>query len=214
MEARKMEEEAPVGRKSSGQATAADAVRWNAVEDLVEDWRRRAWAAQFGHYEVAGTSRRRNVALGVPVVIFSAVVGTSLFATLSQANLPLPLRITVGAVSLLAAVMAAIQNFFAFAQLADRHVLAADWYASIRRRIEMIQALPPEARGDPIKFLNGVRKEMNTVGSQFPELTPRVWMAFAERFGVRDVVKDRRRTKSSAGLSPAGPEGDLVEVRE
>jgi hypothetical protein len=181
------QEPAATQRKSRSTRQPPPNVRWDAsIEELLDDWHRRAWAAQLGHYKVAAKARRQNVWLGVPVVIFSAVVGTSLFATLSQAKLPIALRITVGTISVLAAVLAAIQNFFGAAQLAEKHVLAADWYSSIRRRIEMIQALPPQARDDPTKVVDAIRKEMNTVGSQFPELSPAVWSEVCRRFGIQD----------------------------
>jgi hypothetical protein len=185
------EADAPQGLADhNGPTMARETVRgapWTSeLEDVLEQWHRRAWAAQVAHYKVASVLRRRNLALGVPVVILTTAVGTSLFATLNHANLALGLRITVGAVSIAAAILAAVQNFFGFAQLADKHVLAADWYSAIRRRIEQLQAVNPEWRGDPVKTIDGLRKEMNTVGSQFPEIGQDLWTKVAGSFGVRD----------------------------
>ena len=147
-------------------------------------------------------------------MIFSAVVGTSLFATLSQAKLAIGLRVTVGSISVVAAIVAAIQNFFGSAQLAEKHVLAADWYSSIRRRIEMIQALPPAARDDPVKVLDGLRKEMNTVGSQFPELSPAIWSEVCRRFGIQDrAPKNGEEHGSSSRPSETAVETGQVQVR-
>ena len=36
--------------------------------------------------------------------------------------------------------------------------------------------MPRKARGDPRKFMDGVRKEMNAVGSQFPEIGEKVFI--------------------------------------
>ncbi|HEX2025454.1 MAG TPA: SLATT domain-containing protein [Actinomycetota bacterium] len=174
-------------RREADQATSEDqaAVTWTPRLDAVlEEWRRRAWAAQTAHYERATRLRRRHVWLGVPVVILSTVVGTSLFATLSEERLGLTLRIVVGSVSVGAAVLSAIQTFFAFGQRADRHVLAADWYAAIRRRMEQVQALPRDARGDARTTMDSFRKEMNTVGSQFPQIGQRDWARIAAAFAI------------------------------
>jgi hypothetical protein len=62
----------------------------------------------------------------------------------------------------------------------------ADWYAAIRRRIEQMLALPREARDDPRKTLDALRKELNTVGSQFPEIGERDWLRAATEFEVRE----------------------------
>jgi hypothetical protein len=48
---------------------------WNAdIEDLVDEWRLRALAAQMAHYRVASRLRTSNVLLGLPVVVFTTAV--------------------------------------------------------------------------------------------------------------------------------------------
>jgi hypothetical protein len=168
---------------------------WNAgIEALLEEWRLRAWAAQMAHYRVASRLRTYNVWLGLPVVVFSTAVGTSLFATLDT-DQSTEVRIVVGTISVVAAILAGVQTFFNFSQRADKHVLAADWYASIRRKIEQEVRIPRKHRGDAKKFLDGVRKEMNTVGSQFPEIGDRLWNQVSGEFGLRYPGDER----------PAGP---------
>jgi hypothetical protein len=163
------------------------AAGWTSkVDEILEDWRLRAWASQTAHYRVAQTLRGRNYALGLPVVILTTVVGTSIFASLTENDLHIAARIFVGAISVLAAILAGIQTFFGFQQRADQHVLAADWYAAIRRKVEQIQALPYELRGDPRESLDGVRKEMNHVGSQFPEIGQQEWDKTARKFGIKE----------------------------
>ena len=158
---------------------------WDShLEGLLSDWQSRAWAAQIAHYRVASRLRQYNVWLGLPVVIFTTAVGTSLFATLSEKQLAMWLRITVGAISLMAAILAGIQTFLSFAKRADQHAVAADWYASIRRKIEQQANTPRKGRSDPRKFLDEVRKDMNTVGSQFPEIGESMWSQVAEEVGL------------------------------
>ena len=174
---------ADVGMKTS----ESPPVAWNDdLESVLENWRLRAWASQIAHYRVAERLRKHHRELGLPVVILTTAVGTSLFATLNQDTLPMALRIVVGVISVGAAIVAGIQSFFGFAQRADQHVLAADWYAAIRRRIEQLQGLPRLARGDARECLDGVRKEMNHVGSQFPEIGEKTWQEVARKFGIQE----------------------------
>jgi hypothetical protein len=62
---------------------AAATAAWDAhTEGLLSDWHSRSAAAAKAHYAMANRCRRCNVLLGVPVVVFSTVVGTSLFRLL------------------------------------------------------------------------------------------------------------------------------------
>jgi hypothetical protein len=162
-------------------------VKWDErLEDVLEEWHRRVWASQLAHYRRATRLKRANIFLGLPVTTLTAVVGTSLFATLNEQQLPAALRITIGTISVAAAVLSAIQTFFGFAQRADKHVLAADWYAALRRKIEELRAMPPKARGDARKVLDDIRREMNTVSSTFPQIGEPDWRRAAAQFGIKE----------------------------
>jgi hypothetical protein len=162
----------------------------NTETDLAHEWGTRAAAAQHAHYYLATNLRRRNLALGIPVVILSAIVGTSLFASLaaSTESFPLRMRLAVGTVSLLAAVLAAIQTFLRFAERSERHAQAADWYSAIRREIDELLALPPEKRGESRRTLDGLRKEFNKAGQTYPEIGETTWHRFAPTYGVDEPI--------------------------
>jgi hypothetical protein len=176
------------------------------LEAVLDDWHRRAWAASIAHYRRASQLHRSNIRLGLPVVVLTAVVGTSLFATLGEERLPIALRIVVGTVSVCAAVLAAVQTFFGFAQRADQHVLAADWYASLRRKIEQMRAIRPEIRGDARKTLDELRRDFNQVGSQFPQIGDKDWERTARRFGIGEPPRrGPDRIEDKAGRHGSGP---------
>src|SRR5215510_11687161 len=50
------------------------------VEELLREWRSRCYAASSAYYKVGDRLRIWHYCLGIPVVIFSAVVGSALFA--------------------------------------------------------------------------------------------------------------------------------------
>ena len=162
---------------------------WTTEEsELIAEWGRRATAAQHAHYLLATRLRRRTLVLGLPVTIFSAVVGTSLFATLAdqKATVPTPLRVIIGSISLLAAVLSAIQTFLRFAERSAQHAQAADWYSAIRREAEELLALPPDKRGDPRKALDALRKELNKAGQTYPEIGDKLWHRVSATYGVKE----------------------------
>jgi hypothetical protein len=103
------------------------------------------------HYAIAARLGRLNVRLGIPVVVLTTFVGTSVFATLER-HVDLSLRILVGVVSVLAAVLASLQTFLRFAERAEKPRAAAESWSSIRREIAEMLALHPDylaTRGDP-----------------------------------------------------------------
>ena len=165
---------------------------WTDEEtQLASDWGKRAVAAQHAHYYLAARLKKQNLALGIPVVIFTTVVGTSLFASMASTasesaakSFPGWARMLIGTISILAAVLAAIQTFLRFAERSERHAQAADWYASIRREIEELLALPASKRGDPKKVLDALRKELNKAGQIYPEIGEKTWHRVAHLYGV------------------------------
>lgn len=163
--------------------------RWTPKESaLLASWGRRAEAAKHAHYLLATRLRRRNLWLGIPAVVVSAVVGTSLFASLANDtnSLPPELRLSIGGLSVAAAVLAAMQTFLRFAERSERHVQAGDWYASINRKIDQAEALPPADRGDPKQVLNDLRKEMSEAGQAYPQIGEAVWHEVAAMYEVDD----------------------------
>jgi len=156
--------------------------------ELLSSWRAHAAAAQHAHYLLVGRFRLANLWLGIPAVITSAIVGTSLFATLADEKgetLPPEMRVAIGSLSVVAAVLAATQTFLGFAKRSEQHVQAADWYAAIRRKIDELLAFRPEDRGDPKKILDELRSDMNRASETYPEIGEVTWHAVARRYGVQ-----------------------------
>ena len=159
------------------------------VEGLLGDWRNRVYAAQSAHYGAADLFRLLNYVVGVPAVIFSSLVGTTLFAGLEgdgATTTTTTTMVLVASASILAAILTGLQTFLRFAERAAHHATAGDWYSAIRRDIEQLLSLPVEIRGMPKECLDRIRKEMNRVSQDSPELSGRQWRRQAKRFKVRE----------------------------
>jgi len=162
---------------------------WSDSErELLNDWAARVAAAQHAHYSLMTELRRRNLALGIPVVVLSAAVGTTLFATVSNSNnkVSLGLRVFAGAISALAGVLAAMQTFLKFSERAEKHGVAADWLAAVRRDIDLVRATPEVQRGEPVKVLGELRKEINKIAQTAPGIGEGVWHRFAAEYSVKE----------------------------
>ena len=106
------------------------------VFELLGGWNERAQGAQRTHAVTAQRFERLHWILGVPVVVLTAVAGTSVFAALGQ-EVSLSARIAVAAVSILAAVLAALQTFLRYSERAESHRRSAAGFASFRRELEI-----------------------------------------------------------------------------
>jgi len=105
------------------------------IKNLLLVWMENCKRAQIAHNMSAARFYRLNYLLGVPVVGLSAVVGTSVFATLQRQVDPF-LQVLVGMTSVLAAVLASLQTFLKYNDRASKHHSAGSDYEAIKRQIQ------------------------------------------------------------------------------
>jgi len=101
-----------------------------------EEYKRISAIISRAHYIAWERATKRQSVLGVPVVVITAIVGSSIFATINS-NPGIGWKITAGLISLLAAVLAALQTSFKYSELADHHKSAGASYAAMRRQLEL-----------------------------------------------------------------------------
>jgi hypothetical protein len=144
---------------------------------LLRDWESRAASSSEAHYALATRLSKSNIRFGVPVVALTTFVGTSVFATL-QEHVNIGLRVLVGMLSVLAAVLASLQTFLRFGERAEKHRASAELWSSIRREIDEMLALHPTylaSRGDPKQYLDELRRKMDEISQQSPEMGEQGW---------------------------------------
>ena len=145
--------------------------KWGpATAVLLEDWHFRVTRAQFGHQISADKTHIWHLLLGVPVVIFTTVVGTGAFAAINQETDNF-WKVAAGTISIVAAILASMQTFFGFGERSDRHRIAATRYASTRRSIELALTSHDAAA---VPFIKG---EMDRTGAASPQIDTAKWEA-------------------------------------
>ena len=90
---------------------------------------------QICHLRAAAYYEQCNRSLGIPVVILSTIVGTSIFSTLEHETAPW-IKVTVGLLSILAAVLSSLQLFLKPHDQLSRHQTTAVKYGALRRELE------------------------------------------------------------------------------
>lgn len=150
--------------------------------NLLKRWRTNCNRSQIANYDAANRYSWRNYKLGVPTIILSTVVGTSVFAALGD-KIDATYQITVGFLSVTAAVLAALQTFLKWGELAAKHSSTAAEYGSVKRQIDQILAAESSLT-EPT--LRRVPEQMDTLAKEGPEVP-------------RDIWKKARNTRPTVG---------------
>lgn len=139
----------------------------DSTEELLRFWLVHANKGRDRHDEAARRLERYRYWLGVPATALSALVGTSVFASLAEGGpVDTRIRVLVGLIAILAAVLASLQTTYNFASRADNHrsvgvkykdaireleekltlgqvPLDPDWLANIRARFKDLESSAP-----------------------------------------------------------------------
>jgi hypothetical protein len=164
------------------------------TENLLPSWLWRLRESQFSHYDAAKALDRCNYWLGVPVILLSTFVGTSVFAALGKSVDP-PLQIFVGLVSVVAAMLSGVQTVLRFSERAEKHRSVAVRYGALRREIEEILAtggqIPKEPTGGqiPKERLTDLREKIDKLGDESPHIPSRIWSHTKKTIGESRFIE-------------------------
>jgi hypothetical protein len=107
------------------------------IAQKVFEYRSRASVTRRAHYLASDSNELNNKLLGVPVVVITAVVGTTIFGTL-ESDPDLYARIAAGIFSIAAAVLASLQTYLNFGSRAAKHKEAGASYAAMWRAFDFL----------------------------------------------------------------------------
>lgn len=125
--------------------------------EVSRGWLRHAHKGRDRHDEAVRHYDQERYWLGVPAVVFSAIIGTAVFASLGT-TVDTAGKIIVGLISLTAASLSSLQTFFNFADLAERHRAAGVQYKNIIHELEQTFAESPEWLQEKAGWLSDLRR--------------------------------------------------------
>ena len=111
------------------------------------------------------------------------------------------LKVVLGSVSVLAAVLASLQTFFNYSERAQRDRKLGAEYGTIRRRIDVVMALPSDSRGDPKEFLERLEKHMAVLTSEPLQLPEWAQMRAKAKFLFRTFEEGGTEQKNRSASS-------------
>lgn len=154
--------------------SSAEFVAWTPkVEEIVDQKFRRVRTAYYSHHTAADIYSGLSQWLGFAVVVINIITGSAIFSSIGKQGGD-QAKMWAGAITLLAALLAAVQTFFGFAPKKEKHRAAANRYSAIRQRLDSLSAIPRASRGDARVYLAELDKELSTATSECPEVSN--WM--------------------------------------
>lgn len=135
-------------------------------QELLQEWYRRVSVTQAAHYYSAGDFGARKYFLGVPTVVLTTLVGTSVFATL-QEQPGYWVQVLVGLASVTAALLSGLQTFLGDAERSEKHRTAAAQYGALGRELECYLSKKDEI---PEEQLSSLRDSLNRLAIESPNI--------------------------------------------
>lgn len=135
----------------------------STTAQVLDDWYKRVAITQRAHYLSADYFGKRKYWLGIPAVLLSTLVGTTVFASL-QKQPELWLQITVGLASVAAAILTSLQTFLSYSERAEKHRLAGAKYGALGRELEILRSLPEVN----IETINDLRARLDSLAQESP----------------------------------------------
>jgi hypothetical protein len=132
--------------------------------EVIDDWYKRVAVTQRAHYFSADSFGRRKYWLGIPAVVLSTIVGTSVFASLLKQPAPW-LQITLGFASVAAALLASLQTFLSYSERAEKHRIAGAKYGALGRELEQLRSLGHDPTPDE---MSAVRTRLDDLAVEAP----------------------------------------------
>ena len=138
-------------------------------QEIISRWHRGMRILELGHHTAAAHFTRRQRLLGIPVVIVSTVVGTTVFATISSSPHPAA-QILVGILSVTAGILSSLQTFLNFPELAEKHKIAAVKYGGLRREIEQVGTFASSGSDQLQTFFESFRTRWDALDEDSPSI--------------------------------------------
>ncbi len=143
-------------------------------QDLVLAWIRRARESQLAHYAMADKLSKREHWLGVPVIAITAIVGTTVFASIAAEAISPIAKIAVGMFSVLATLLSSLQTFFKFSERAEKHRAAGARFSSVRRKLEVVYA--QQSAENERNYIATLREELDRLAEESLNVPSKVFL--------------------------------------
>lgn len=162
---------------------------------LLEGWLVALRTAQRANYRAASRSEGLNYWFGIPVVVLSAIVGTSVFSALGNHQGEVT-QIVVGTLSVLSAILSAVHTSLRYSERAEKHRSAATSYAALQKELMQRLAAPSSDEAAVEIWITTFRQNWDSVAEEAPTVPKRIWESTLAEEQKHATKKERQRVST------------------
>jgi len=143
-------------------------------QQLIDIWYNDLYLIGHAHYEAATHFSHRNMQLGVPVVILSAAVGTTVFASVGSNPATLA-KIIVGIVSFTTAILASLHTHLKYQERAEKHRIAGARFIAMLKEVEINLNIPIEDKDELRSWCIDLKKRWDKLSEDSPTVPAKIF---------------------------------------
>lgn len=129
---------------------------------LIEDWHRKGRQSQKINYTMGNIYLRYHYVIGIMSIIFSTIVSSAFFDQINQgASTTTNMKYVMAVLSILVAILAALQTFFRFAEKSEKYKLISAKYGAVVRQLEYLMSQEEITKDEFKRQITEVRKSMD-----------------------------------------------------
>ena len=155
--------------------------------ELLRGWLLHAHKGRDRHDSAARHYENRRSGLGVPTIVLSTAVGTSVFASLGHSP-AIWAQVSVGLLSVTAGLLSALQTFFDYPGRAERHRKAAAKYKTVIRELEEVLATPDLSATRDHAWLDALRQRFDALEEETPVVASGIFDEVERRYARVNFV--------------------------
>lgn len=140
---------------------------------LIDQWRLGLRISHRANYEAAKYYQRLHLTFGIPTLIISTMLGTTVFANLQYSTVAW-VKFMLAVLAVLMIVLSSLQTFLRYAERSERHRTAAVQIGEIRRALEQAIAFSGKTPIDEATA-EALRRKWDSVDRQAPTIPTTIY---------------------------------------
>jgi hypothetical protein len=136
------------------------------IQELINDWKQRVNDHQKANYALAIKHNKYHYWIGLPAIILTTIAAATLLAVAEGSRI----RITVGIIGLIAAILSVIQTFYSQAKRAENHRFVASQLVHIRRDIEIFERFVPDRKSEREQRFREIDERISQIEEDAPAI--------------------------------------------
>ena len=161
---------------------------------LIADWHRRCRQSQRLNYVTGNVYLRYHYIVGIISIVLSAIVSSTFFTQINQQTVTQPISSTApimyvaGALSILVAILSALQTFFRFSEKSEKYKSISAKYGALRRQLELLMTKEEISKSELERQLEFIKKAMDDLAINSLNIPARV-----KKAQVKDLNSQARK---------------------